>query len=187
MTGTYVFYVYVFLPIAAIAYVFLAAYLTYRVLKSERTLAWRVSVALAVFLIFAAVLVGDEVVGRAWFVRLCEKEALTKVHRVVRLDQKYLRADGSPITEPSPARDGFRIASRYTTKFTEAQISGWPKITVLRTVIADEHDHSILAEAVEVMYWGGWLVDWLPGHQRAKTCARSEDRRISLEQSVFTK
>ena len=187
MTWAYVLYVYVFLPIAAVGCVLLAAYLISRVLKSRKKLSWRLSATLAVLLVFVGLLVGDEMVGRFWFARLCEQQAPPKIHRIVRLDKKHLKADGSPILDPSPTRDGFRIADRYTVKFTQEEIVAWPKITALRTVISDEYDRSTLAEGVEPMYWGGWLIDWLPGHRRAKTCARSEDRPMSLEQSVFAR
>jgi hypothetical protein len=185
MTWGYVFYVFVLLPLVAVAYLLLAGYLIYRAVKHGKKQAWRISAAILLPVIFAGALFGDALVGRLRFFHLCDAEASTNIHRVVTLDKKYFRADGFPMRELLPARDGFRIASHYTMRFSEEQVFAWPKIIKTRVQIKDEANGDVLGEAVNFRYWGGWLVEWLPGHRQADACPRPPGERVSLEKLVF--
>jgi hypothetical protein len=185
MTWGYVFFAYVLIPAAFVAYLWLGIWSVRRVARATLPVLARGLATLLLVAVFVAVPFGDEIVGRYRFAQLCESEAAMKVYRVASLEPKYLRADGWPTSELLPDRSGIWIARRYVQRVSQQEIFARPKIVKTRTEIRDEVTSDVLGEIVDFGYSGGWLVQQLPGHAYGENCPSLREKRASLQKAVF--
>lgn len=184
MTWTYFLFSYIFVPVLILAYGLLGIWLIFRVASKPKLWLGKVAAALSITLLVIAVPTGDVIVGRVKFSDLCEREASVRVLRTVALDAKYLSKDGSPKTELVVGTPGLRIAERYVMDASSEQVLAWPRIEKSVVEIRDIERGDALGQIVDFRYWGGWLVQYLPGHRSAERCPELKGR-MSLERMVF--
>jgi len=63
----------------------------------NRSLPFKITGGLAVFLIILVLPVSDEIAGRIYFNHLCKTEAGVKVYRIIELPAEYWDEDGKPL------------------------------------------------------------------------------------------
>ena len=183
MTWTYVLYSYVLLPLLAFAYVAVGVWLMVRVASGKSSIPIKVGLSLAILVAFVLVPVGDVLVGRTRFSKLCQEEAGVRVIQHVVLDDKYRELDGSPAKTYVPGQSSYTVADRYEIRFLEKELFHWPRITRFVVQIVDTQRSQLVGERVNFHYWGGWLAHQLPFHLSADSCPQV--RETSLEQAVF--
>lgn len=176
---------YVLIWLLALGYVLLALWATHRVARKPKHFARKLLLASLVGLVFIAIPTWDIAFGRVRMSTLCSTEAGVRVHRAVALDKKYLSDDGSPRTERVIGKAAYRIGQQYIMSSTQDEVSSSPRITKSRTEIRDTRNDELLGEVVDFRYWGGWVVNQLPGQPRAITCPQLRQDRGSLDRLVF--
>jgi hypothetical protein len=177
---------YVLIPLVALAYVLLASWATYRITRKPKLFGRKVLAASLVGLFFIAIPTWDIALGRLELTTLCKSEATVRVFRAVPLDKQYLSDDGSPKTELITGRAAYRIGQQYIMSSTQEEVFSWPRITKSRTEIRDTRNNELLGEVVDFRYWGGWLINQMPGQPRARTCPELLQDRGSLHRLVFS-
>jgi hypothetical protein len=184
MTWIYFLYSYVLVPGLVLAYVLVGIWLVWRIASKPRLWIAKIGVAMLMAFLLLAVPGGDILIGRMKFSSLCQKEALVKVFRTVSLDAKFLSNDGTPKKQYVPGSSASKIADKYEMFFLDEQVFTWPRIEKSVVNIRDVERGDTLGQVINFRYWGGWVIQHLPGHHSAESCPELKGR-TSLERLVF--
>lgn len=131
-------------------------------------------IAVAIFMLIPT---WDEIVGRIYFVYLCETQSGIHVYKTVELPMEFWDANGEPrfITRDGLA-DGVMLSNRYdfSSEFHE-NYSRTFRIKRHAEVVTNQHTKELLGRYVRFIYFGGWVVNHTGAHVSGMGCPTIEE------------
>ena len=134
------------LVLTLIAYYYLAK-VTVKAVGKYYPYKWARYLTIAVFVLIP---LWDIVPGHLYFQYLCEKDAGTKVFRVVEIDKSYFKPNGQP--DEKKLGDHFKSSTKV-----DRHYSSIFHITKFESLLQDRNTGEVLGVDLQLSYHGGWL------------------------------
>ena len=142
-------------------YIWFAIWVIKKITSKYKKIKIKIFIVIVSILIFFAIPVGDEIVGRIYFNHLCKTEAGVKIYRTIELPSSYWNESGKAkfyngaINNDVPSNAFKRLGIEINFKMEEADINY--SIEKFNTMSIDKETGLTISEIVGFFYWGGWI------------------------------
>ena len=136
---------------------------------AKRSLPIGITVAVLLFAVVLPLPIADEIAGRIYFNRLCEKEAGVKVYKTIELPAEYWDEDGKPKFYDENTGN-FTLPSEKFYKVDSKKGNRRFGVQERRTFILNINTNKIIGEKLLFRYWGGYILKNFTPHNSAMRC-----------------
>jgi hypothetical protein len=171
-------------------YVLIAVLATWVVSRIPTTVKWRRRARLLSIVTFMLIPIWDIIPGRLYFHFLCATEAGLTVYRTVELPEEHWNPDGTvKVVRMNKWPHKRLIGGKYVVEL----LPGSRIVPLFRIVkrtwrIRDVNTDQIIAERIDLEYWGGWLANNVLPHVTPVSCSQSDVPAYSdVYPQIFTR